>query len=179
MATSTSRYTNIAISLHWLIAGLMIYMLFFGEDLIARAHGTAGPSLHATIGVSILILSLARLGWRLANPPPALPATIKSWEARASELSHGLFYVLMIGLPLTGLMAFTSHMMAHPDAKESQIFWSLPVPALPDFGFGGPAHLLHTIGSKVGIALLILHVAAALKHQFWDKDNVLRRMSPH
>jgi cytochrome b561 len=179
MGNRSERYSTIAILLHWLIAGLMIYMLFWGEDLIARAHGTDGPSRHATLGVSILILSLIRLIWRIANPPPALPATTATWEARASHWSHALFYILMIGLPLSGLTAFTSHIVEHPDAAPSQIFGLFAVPALPDFGFGGPAHLLHRIGSKAAIALLLLHVAAALKHQFWNKDGLLRRMSPH
>jgi cytochrome b561 len=179
MPPNSQRYTTVAILLHWLIAGLMIYMLFWGEDLIARAHGTQGPSLHATIGVSILVLSLARLGWRFANPPPALPATTKSWEAMLGHWAHVLFYVLMVGLPLSGLAAFTSHLVVHPDAIGSTIFGVLLVPALPDFGFGGQFHLLHNIGSKAAIALLLLHVLAALKHQFWDKDGLLRRMSPH
>jgi cytochrome b561 len=179
MRNLAQRYTTVAILLHWLIAGLMIYMLFFGEDLIARAHGTQGPSLHATIGVSILILSLARLGWRIANPPPPLVASTKPWEAKLAHITHGLFYLLMIGLPLTGLSAFTSHIVQHADATGSTIFGVMAVPALPDFGFGGPMHFAHTVGSKIGIALLLLHIAAALKHQFWDKDNLLRRMSPH
>jgi cytochrome b561 len=178
MITSSQRYTTVAILLHWAIAGLMIYMLFWGEDLISRTHGTVGPSLHATIGVAILVLSFARLAWRLANPPPALPATTKSWEAKAGHITHGLFYVLMIGMPMTGLMAFTSHLVQHSDAVGSTIFGLMSVPALPDFGLGGPVHLLHVIGGKVGIALLLLHVVAALKHQFWDKDGILRRMLP-
>jgi cytochrome b561 len=178
MKTTSERYTTVAILLHWAIAVLMIYMLFWGEDLISRTHGTFGPSLHATIGVAILVLSFARLAWRVANPPPALPATTKSWEAKAGHITHGLFYVLMIGMPLTGLMAFTGHLVMHSDAVGSTIFGLMPVPALPNFGLGLSVLLLHTIGSKVGIALVFLHVVAALKHQFWDKDGILRRMLP-
>jgi cytochrome b561 len=89
-----------------------------------------------------------------------------------------LFYVLMIGMPLTGLMAFTGHLVMHSDAVGSTIFGLMPVPALPNFGLGLSVLLLHTIGSKVGIALVFLHVVAALKHQFWDKDGILRRMLP-
>jgi cytochrome b561 len=177
--TSPARYTKVAIYLHWIIAIFMIYMLFLGEDWIAHAHGTYGPSVHASIGVSILVLSLARLAWRIANPPPVLPATTSGWEAKASKLTHVLFYVLMIGLPLSGLTAFTSHMVEHSDSIGSTIFGLFLVPALPDFGMGATVHLMHNIGSKVGILLLFLHVIAALKHQFWNKDGLLRRMSPH
>jgi cytochrome b561 len=177
--TNPARYSKIAIYLHWLIAALMIYMLFLGEDLIAHAKGTYGPSIHATIGVSILVLSLARLAWRLTNPPPTLPTTTAKWEAVTSKITHVLFYVLMIGLPLTGLTAFTSHMVEHADSVGSTIFGLFPVPALPDFGAGSAFHAIHTVGSKLGILLLLLHVVGALKHQFWNKDGMLRRMSPH
>jgi cytochrome b561 len=179
MANPSARYTTIALLLHWIIAALMIYMLFFGEDWIARANGTFGPSLHASLGVLILVLTFVRLGWRIANPPPPLPASTSRWEAQASHISHGLFYLMMVALPLTGLTAFTGHMVKHPDSIGSSIFGLFLVPAIPDFGFGDFMHLLHNIGSKATIFLLILHVAAALKHQFWDKDGILRRMSPH
>jgi cytochrome b561 len=179
MNNPSARYSIVAIVLHWTMAVLMIYMLFFGEDLIARAQGTFWPSTHASLGFLILLLTFVRLGWRIANPPPPLPISTARWEALASHATHWLFYMAMVGLPLSGLTAFTSHMVKHPDSIGSSIFGLFLVPALPDFGFGDQAHLLHNLGSKAGIFLLFLHVAAALKHQFWNKDNILRRMSPH
>jgi cytochrome b561 len=166
MNSSSARYSTVAIVLHWTMAALIIYMLFFGEDWIARANGTFGPSLHASLGFLILVLTFVRLGWRIANPPPPLPASTSRWEAQASHITHGLFYLAMVALPLTGLTAFTSHMVKHPDSIGSSIFGLFPVPALPDFGFGNFVYLLHNLGSKAGIFLLFLHVAAALKHQF-------------
>ena len=177
MQVSLSRYTSVAIVLHWLIAALMIYMILFGEDLIRRPAGTFYPSLHASIGISVLILSLARLAWRLTNPPPPPPATMKRWEVTLSQITHWLFYILMIGMPLTGLMAFTHQLPREAILSGTTLFGMAPVPGLPDInGMGGN---LHSLASKVTEALIILHVLAALKHQFWDKDNILRRMSPH
>jgi cytochrome b561 len=177
MSVLTTRYSTVAVILHWLIAVLMIYMVLFGEDLIRRPTETFYPSLHASIGISVLILSLARLVWRLMNPPPALPSTMKAWEVTVSHITHWAFYILMIGLPLTGLMAFTHMLPKEAILSGTTLFGVAPVPGLPDLG--GAGSNLHELGSKALEALIILHVVAALKHQFWDKDNLLRSMSPH
>lgn len=177
METSSLSYTKGAIYLHWLIAILMIIMLFFGEDMIRHATGTYYPSLHASIGISILVLSLARLWWRVSHKPPALPATMKSWEVTVSHIAHGLFYALMIAMPLSGLMSFTSLSARETILSGTTIFGIFPVPALPNIG--GIGGIVHGLGAKVGQALVILHILAALKHQFIDKDNLLKRMSPH
>lgn len=113
MNIEAAKYTKGAIYMHWGLAILMIVMLFLGEDMIQHPTATFYPSLHVTLGIAILVLTLVRLWWRLTHKPPALPATMKGWEVKVSQI------------------------------------------------------------------LVILHVLAALKHQFWDKDNLLRRMSPH
>lgn len=177
MSVSSTRYSTVAVTLHWLIAVLMIYMVLFGEDLIRRPTETFYPSLHASIGISVLILSLARLAWRLMNPPPALPSTMKPWEVTVSHITHWLFYILMIGLPLTGLMSFTHHLHGETILSGTTLFGIAPVPSLPDLG--GIGGNMHELASKALEALIILHVLAALKHQFWNRDNLLRRMSPH
>jgi cytochrome b561 len=173
----TQRYTWGAIALHWLIAILMVFMLFFGEDLMHSRDAEKAPflaSLHVSIGVTILLLSLARLLWRLGHPPPPLPATMKPWERQAAHWGHVLFYVLMIGLPVTGWLAFTSFAARHSaTALSTQLYGLARVPAAPEVpGMEG----VHAIGSKIGIAIFILHVAAALKHQFIDRDGTLMRM---
>jgi cytochrome b561 len=177
MSHTITRYSTVAIMLHWLIAVLMIYLVLFGEDLIRRPSDTFYPSLHASIGISVFILSLARLSWRLINPPPALPSTMKPWEVSVSRISHWAFYILMVGLPLTGLMSFTHHLPREAILNGTTLFGVALVPGLPDVG--GMGGNLHELASKALEALIILHVVAALKHQFWDKDNLLRRMSPH
>jgi cytochrome b561 len=152
-------------------------MLFFGEDLMKRQPDAILPSVHASAGIAILILSLVRLGWRVANPPPPLPSGSAWWEEAGSRVTHTLFYVLMIGLPLTGLLALPEHVARHPEIAAISLFGVLPVPRI-DLSLAIPWGGIHTIASKVGIALLVLHVAAALKHQFWNRDGVLLRMLP-
>lgn len=174
MNDNKARYSNVAILLHWTIAILMIYMLFWGEDLIRNAPGTFYPSIHASIGVTILVLSVLRLGWRLLNQPPRLPGETGNWQNRMAEWTHWLFYILMIGIPLTGMADFTRRLPRHPEQAATSIFGLFPVPQIPWDALGR----LHGISTKLAIGLLILHVLAALKHQFWDKDNLLRRMSP-
>ncbi len=175
---ASNRYDTVAMYLHWLIAILMIPMLFFGEELMEVEDGDTGaflPTIHVTVGVTILILSVLRLVWRVINPPPALPATMALWELSAAKLTHFLFYVLLIGLPLTGWLAFP-HFAREEGAIGFAVFgvWQLPNAPDMDLPFGD----LHEIGNNVGIGLLILHVLAALKHHFINRDDILRRMLP-
>jgi cytochrome b561 len=177
MQTENSNYTKVAIYLHWLIAILMMTMLFLGEDMIQHATATFYPSLHISLGVSILVLSLVRLWWRISHKPPALPATMKKWEVSLSSITHVIFYVLMIGLPLSGMMSFSTEAAKEVMLQGATVFGVLPAPSLPNIGGIGGA--VHGLGAKLGQVLVILHVLAALKHQFIDKDNLLKRMSPH
>ncbi len=154
----------------------MIYMLFFGEGLIQRVQGTFYPSVHVSLGITILVLSVARLAWRLMNPPPALPTTMKSWEATLSHVTHWAFYALMVGMPLTGMMDISRTAIRKPDLLQASVYGLFNVPVLPNILSLGQTHEL---GALVGKLLVILHVGAALKHQFWNNDGLLRRMSPH
>lgn len=180
-ATNPPKYDSIAMLLHWVMAVLMILMVFFGEDLMEvegeAAASTFLPSLHVSIGVAILVLTVLRLVWRLSNPPPPYPATMKVWEVTVSKVTHLLFYVLMVGLPLTGWLAFPEFLRESPAMSGVSVWALFPVPAAPSLGdFGGE---VHEIGSKAAMVLIILHVLAALKHQFVDRDGILYRISPH
>lgn len=181
-ASSSSKYDTVAMIIHWLTAILMIVMVFFGEDLMGEegeAAGAAGsflPSLHVSLGSAILLLTLLRVVWRFMNPPPELPATMAPWEITLTKAVHGIFYLLMIGLPITGWLATPEFL--HENAGVSlNVFGLFPLPGAPDIGefFGG----VHNLGSKVAMVLIILHVVAALKHQFVNRDGLLARMSPH
>jgi cytochrome b561 len=162
--------------LHWGIALLLVPMLFFGEELMEEDGGALLPSLHVSIGVTILVLSVLRLIWRVTHPAPPLPAGSPAWETTAAKVTHVLFYVLMIGLPLTGWLALP-HFMAEEPGLAGVTAFGMSLPQLPDIGL--PAKDLHEIGQKIGIGLLVLHVAAALKHQFVNRDNLMKRMMPH
>jgi len=178
MTHSPERYSAVAIALHWIIAILMIFMLFPGEDLIKvdedQSLAGFGPSLHASIGITILILSVARLGWRLIDPPPPLPAHMKPLEATAAHGAHLAFYVLMIGLPLTGWMALAPYAAERFDGDQVSFFGLFAANVMPNLG-ETPGDL-HEVAGKAAIALIALHVLAALKHQLWDRDGLLSRM---
>ncbi|WP_373505081.1 cytochrome b [Aestuariivirga sp.] len=184
---SRTKYDGVAMILHWVTALLLIFMIIFGEELIeAGEHEEAAealmntaflPSLHVSFGMAILLLTLLRLIWRALNPPPPYPAAMKSWEVTLSKVTHALFYVLMIGIPFTGWLAFGEFLREEPAMSAVRVFGLFAVPAGPDFGEW--AKELHEIGSNAAMALVILHVLAALKHQFVDGDHIFRRMLPH
>ncbi len=172
-----TRYDTVALSLHWLIAALLIFMLFFGEELMEAEDGGAfGPSLHVSIGSAILLLSVLRLVWRLFNPPPAYPAGMASWEQMAAKATHVLFYLLLIGIPLTGWLATPKFLSEEEAVAGLMLFGAFPLPGAPSLGL--PMKGLHELGSNIGIALLVLHVLAALKHHFFNRDDTLRRILP-
>ncbi len=182
-----TRYDAVAMAIHWLTAVLMIFMIVLGENMMesgeeaARAGDLAGttlpPTVHVSVGVSILLLTLLRIVWRMSHPAPPYPATMKRYEIAASKALHGLFYMLMIGIPLTGWLAFGNFLSEAPGLAGVKLFGLLPIPAAPLTGdsFGD----IHEIGSKLAMMLIILHTLAALKHQLLDRDGVMKRMLPH
>ncbi len=186
-----TRYNGVAMALHWITALLMVFMIIFGEDLmeageygdeaehvLGSASGAAFlPSLHVSIGMAILLLTVLRIAWRVMTPAPPYPATMKTWELAAAKITHVLFYVLMIGIPLTGWLAFGNFLREEPAMSAVRIFGLFSVPAGPYVGEFMTE--VHEIGSNAAMVLLILHVLAALKHQFVDGDGVFGRMVPH
>lgn len=177
-AVQVEKYNKVAIALHWIIAILMIYMLILGEDLIKVPKGETlslfGPTLHASLGILILALSVFRIVWRLVNtvpPPPPMPV----WQAKASAALHGMLYLLMLVIPLSGFFALASYGVERLDAETVSFFWLFTVNVFPNIGdWMGDAH---EIAGNLAKILIVLHVLAALKHQFIDKDNLIRRMT--
>lgn len=177
--TETPRYTGVAIALHWIIAIAIIANIGFAmltEDL-SRAERVMYMGWHKALGITILVLSVSRLVWRLMNRPPRAPATSPDWQNAAAGALHWLFYILMIGIPLGGWIMVSAAETFRPFTW----FGLFPVPALPI----GPNEELsetvsgwHELLGTAMIPLMLLHIGAALKHQFWDKDNLLARMRP-
>jgi cytochrome b561 len=133
---------------------------------------------HKSLGLTILVLSLLRVGWRLANPPPPLPATMTRIERKAAKTLHGLFYLLTLGLPLVG-WAMVS---ASPLGLPTMFFGLFEWPHIAWLAGLGPVEAAfktaHRAMGYAFIGLLALHVAAALKHHLIDRDDVLARMLP-
>jgi len=184
--TPVTRYNNIAISLHWLMAFLIIGMLIAGKFL--QQLDEADPlrftltQWHKTFGVLILLLAAFRLIWRLTHRVPDHPENAPGWERFAANVSHIALYALLFIAPITGWMLVS----VSPLNIDTYLFNVIPWPHIPwlqDLVNRETAearfHQLHAIATGALIALLLVHVGAALKHHFIDRDSVLTRMSPN
>lgn len=172
------RYTDGAIALHWLTVVLVLAQLYVGFTFASMVRGperTEWFTWHKTIGATILVLSLIRLAWRLAHKPPPFPDELPRWERIAAVWNHRLFYFLLIVLPLTGLATVSA---GH--AGATKLVGGVPLPLIPGIPETAGETLgdLHVLLVITTIALLVLHVAAALKHQFIDRSRVAGRMPP-
>lgn len=175
-----NRYTKVAIVLHWTIALMIIGLVLFGL-LMTREwvpNRFAMYQWHKSIGITVLVLSVLRLIWRLTHRPPALPPSLPRWQRTASHATHGLFYALMIAMPLLGWAMVSASELPIPTV----LYGLIGLPDMPGItesdAVAGRFQLLHEIGAKLFIALIVLHIAAALKHHFKDRDDILSRMAP-
>lgn len=177
------RYSGVAIALHWVIGLAIIAMIALGwfmSDLPREAAGKqALYQLHKSVGITILLLSVARILWRVMNPPPPLPESMKGWQTTLSHAVHIAFYALMILMPLSGwaLVSGASSKVA------TVLFGAVSWPKLPFVGaLGRDGHeafeFLHSKLAWVAIGLLVLHVAGAIKHEIGAEEGVLKRMIP-
>jgi cytochrome b561 len=183
---SSPRYDAVAKTLHWLIAAAIVAMLVIGWVMV-RLPKTDPDKFalfqwHKSIGITILLLSLARFGWRLSHPAPPLPVAMPAWEKIAARATHALFYVLIIGMPLIGWAIVSASPLNLPTMLYGLVPWP-NMPVLPDLEnkreIGHALDSVHETGAYILAALLVLHVAAALKHHWFDRDDVLTRMAPN
>jgi cytochrome b561 len=183
-----STYSAVAVALHWLIAALILTNigLAWWFTRLPPQQQFAWTWWHKSIGITVLLLSLVRIAWRLFHPPPALPSHMRAWERWAARANHLVFYVLMLGLPLSGWIMTSASVLnrLHPTT-----LFGLPWPSFPfaSFGLVGSDQLhavrklfgaTHEKLAWVAYAAITLHVAAALKHQLIDRDEVLAHMIP-
>jgi cytochrome b561 len=178
MATlPSSRYGVPAIALHWIVAALILFNLAFGlylVDLPFSPQKLRSFSYHKWIGVTIFLLCAARLAWRLRHPAPALPPGMPAWEVRAAHASHFLLYVLFFAAPLSGWL-FSS-----ANGFQTVYLGVLPIPDLlsKNKELAEVLKIAHHWINYTLAAVIALHAAAALKHHFIDRDDVLVRMLP-
>ncbi|MFN3887410.1 MAG: cytochrome b [Aquabacterium sp.] len=181
MSEAPRRYTLTAIALHWLLAIGILGAFAVGlyvDDLPFSPAKLKLINWHKWAGVTILALSVLRLLWRLTHRPPALPARIEAamprWQRAAHHGTHHLMYLLFFAVPLLG--------WAYSSAKGFPIVWFGVLP-LPDWvpvsdDLAAVLKPLHALAAWGLIGLVAVHVAAALKHQFIDRDGLLDRMRP-
>lgn len=175
-----TRYGTVAMALHWLIAAAIIALLAVGKYMhgLPENHPDkfALYQMHKSFGITVFALTLLRVAWRFTHPVPALPATMAPWERMAARASHVLFYLLMLGLPLSGWLRVSTDRYGIP----TLYFGLFEVPHFPLVS-DRASYLMHEVHEIMGnamILLVIIHVGAALKHHFWDRDTVLKRMLP-
>lgn len=168
----------VARTLHWTVAALVVAMVPLGWVMTGLDHDPVRQfalyQLHKSIGLVVLALMALRVAWRAHDPPPALPATVPAWERRAAMAGHAGLYALLLALPATGWLAVS----ASPLQVPTLLFGVVPVPHLlsPDEELADALEDLHDLLSNLLLALLAVHVVAALKHHWIDRDDVLRRM---
>jgi len=173
------RYSNVAIALHWIIVLLLLTQVWLGFTFADMERGPARTEFftwHKTVGATILLLTLVRLGYRLMNPPPPYPSEMPDWRRTAAVWSHRLLYFLLIALPLTGLIA-VSGMGGGP---TTPLIGGMQLPTLPgiDKATGELSGGIHEVLVWTTIALLVLHISAALYEQFVARPGVAYRMPP-
>lgn len=171
------RYNSVAIALHWLTAALIVWQVWLGwtfHELPRGPERAAWFDWHKTVGVLILALALVRLAWRAANPPPPYPSELPRWERLAGTINHWLFYALIIVIPLTGLAAVSAR------GPTVNLLGGVAIPAIPGIseGLGDAAGGAHEVLILLTLALLVIHILAALKHQFVDRSKAAGRMPP-
>ena len=128
-------------------------------------------TIHKTLGVTILVVTLLRLAYRLMNPPPPYPADMPRWDRFLAVWSARIVYMALIALPLTGLIAVSGK------GGMVDLLWGLKVPALP-IGGGKSFGEVHEILVYATIALVVIHVAAAIYHHVIMRDAASGRMPP-
>jgi cytochrome b561 len=172
------RYSMTAMSLHWLIA-LMIGVGFYIGWIMTDIPGFTPTKLkyfswHKWIGVTVFVLAAIRVAWRLTHRAPALPSGVTPLQKLAAEAVHAILYLLMLAIPATGYLYSSA-------AGIPVVYLGIvPLPTLigPDAALKVVLKTIHIVLNYTLLALVILHVLAALKHQFVDRDGLLARMIP-
>ncbi len=192
-----SRYSSVAIALHWLIAAGISLMVPLGWWMTSNVSDPSQASrvfsayqLHKSIGLTILLLSVLRVLWRFTHPFPPFPSHMPAWERAAARTSHLLLYAIILAMPLTGWLyvsAGWNAAMNMPFAVPTIWFGLIEWPHIPGIMEAAEATRAQVATTSMAIhawlawgavALVAIHIFAALKHHFIDRDEVLVTMLP-
>lgn len=173
--SSALRYAWPAVALHWLVAALIFVGFPLGlymHELPLSPDKLRLYSYHKWIGITVLMLVSLRLVWRLTHTPPPLPDSVAPWQRKASKLVHLVLYVLLLAVPLSGWVMSS--------AKGFQTVWFgvLPLPDLvaKDKALGEQLAELHEVLNYTLLSFVALHIVAAIKHHFVERQPFLQRM---
>jgi cytochrome b561 len=176
LKNTTQAYGLISKSLHWLIAALILFLIGLGWFMVDLGYydprSQSSLHWHRSLGLLALLLALVALAWRSVSRPPPYEQNLPRWQRVAASSAHGLLFLLMLLLPLSGYLISTSAGEAIP------LFSGIALPAffnisqtLRDWAIDSHYYLAYG-----GLGLIVLHAAAALKHHFIDRDNTLKKM---
>lgn len=181
-----TRYDSVAMTLHWVIAFMILSDFALAESFSRFNPGdtlyfTSAYDLHMAVGLCVVLLSVARVVWRLAHRPPPLPEMPTLFLVLA-RVSHLLLYMFMLAVPLSGWLVLS---LRHQATSVFGLFrWAWPLPGIVTMSHANRAILHdallpgHIWMSYVGLSLVVVHVLAALYHHFARRDDVLKRMLP-
>jgi cytochrome b561 len=176
-AARVPKYGTVAMLFHWLLAVMIVLALLLGWYMADLPFSLSRVKLfnwHKWLGMTIMLIAALRLVWRLWHPVPPLPVTMAQWERTLAHLSHGLMYLLFFAVPLIGWVRSSA-------AGFPVVYLGLV--QLPDLvgknrALAGSLKELHAVCAYLLAALIVLHIAAAIKHAVIDKDGVFFRMIP-
>lgn len=179
------KYTPVGVAFHWIMAAMVIYQLWTGWEMqrgLVGADKLEAYADHSQVGLTLLLLGALRLLWRLIVPGPINDADNQGWRSAAAHATHGLFYVLFTVIPISGWMMWSAIQPAEPLYLAGLV----PVPAMPFHTLSmawqtwmlGAAQDVHVAGIVLLTLLAPAHAVAAVKHHFWDRDDVFEGMLP-
>ena len=177
LRSTPTGWGSVAKAFHWVVAALVGFSTGYGwwmSHVAERAGRLALYQFHSSIGYDLLFLLLLRLAWRLIERAPALPENLQRWERVAAHLSHVLLYLLMLAVSVGGWLLLGTFSRT----IEGTLFGLVAVPPpVLDRSFHKVLEESHEFISYALLALIALHIAAALRHHFIKKNDVLRRMA--
>ena len=183
LRNTTEGWGWLARALHWIIGAIIIFLIglgFYTDNFVTDIYEQFGLiQLHKSWGFTVFILVAIRLVWRLVNPAPPMPDGMKRWERFGAHVGHYGLYALMIVMPLSGwLMSSASELQELYNIKNMVFgLFEMPDPFQPgDKALEEVFGTIHWACAILMTVLIIGHAAAALKHHFVVRDNVLRRM---
>jgi len=176
LTNSDTRYGLVPQFLHWIVVAMIIAQYVLAEaadELPTGVEKLATLAQHKSVGLTILLVAVLRIGWRLFDRPPP-PPPMPAWQRLAATTTHWGLYALLLAMPLTGWIMSS--------AANYPVSWfglvQLPDLVMPSESLEDLMHEVHEVLFGVLVALAGLHVLAALKHQFIDRDGLLTRMLP-
>ncbi|PHS27170.1 MAG: cytochrome b [Methylophaga sp.] len=182
MENSSPRYDRVQVTLHWLIAAIVFFMIGLGLYMVELPKKWELPPgeesvrafyflLHKSMGITVAMLMILRVVWRLTHKVPPMPDTIPKWQQRAATTVHAVFYIMLLAIPLTGYLQSMY-------SKFHTKFWGITLPRMAEADKLAREQFseIHQFLAYLLVVLIVLHVAAAIKHHL-SGSGIFDRMS--